>query len=195
MAEVRNSSYTSLPDFGIYHSFSQLANRIAELHRIIFKERENNKKLQEENLRFRRKLSLVGGSIQTTEVTQIRAKKTEQKQNNTNNDDSNATKGLPIVCESIVNTQNETLERTTRKKRSKKRKRKTKEFPEGKGQPCNSKENTAASDPTQDSKVQPGNSRENGEQEERIVIDNEDGNANNTKVNKAATKEKDLNYI
>ena len=194
VAEVPHASYTALLDFGIYQSFSQLANCVAELHRIIFKEREINKKLQEENLSFRRKLSLVGGSIQTAEVTQIRTMETEQKHKNTNNDDNNATKGFPIVYESIVNTQNETLERTTRKKKSKKRKRKTKGLPDGKGQPCNSKENAAASDPTEDSKVQPANSRENGEQEERIVLDNEDGNANNTKENKAVPKEKDTKH-
>ena len=191
VAEVPNASYTALPDFGIYQSFSQLANCVAELHRIIFKERKINKKLQEENLSFRRKLGLVGGSIQTTEVTQIRTKETEQKHKNVNNDDNNVTKGLPIVYESIANTQNEPPQRTTRKKKNKKRKRKTKGFPDGEGQPCNSKENAAASDPTEDSKVQPGSSRENGEQEERIEKDNEDGNANNTKESKAVPKEKD----
>ena len=194
VAELPHASYTALPDFGIYQSFSQLANCVAELHRIIFKEREINKKLQEENLSFRRKLSLVGGSIQTTEVTQIRTKETEQKDDNTNNNDNNATKGLPIIYESIVNTKNETLERATRKKKSKKKKRKTKGFPDDKGQPCNSKENDAASDPSEDSKVQPGNSRESGEQEERIVTDNEDGNANNAKENKTVPKEKDTKH-
>ena len=133
VAEVPDASYTALPDFGLYQSFSQLANCVAELHRIIFKEREINKKPQEENLSFRRKLSLVGGSIQTAEVTQIRTMETEQKHNNTNNDDNNATKGLPIVYESIVNTQNETLERTTRKRKSKRERGKQKDFPMAKG--------------------------------------------------------------
>ena len=124
-------------------------------------------------------------------MTQIRTKETEQKHKNVNNDDNNVTKGLPIVYESIANTQNEPPQRTTRKKKNKKRKRKTKGFPDGEGQPCNSKENAAASDPTEDGKVQPGSSRENGEQEERIEKDNEDGNANNTKESKAVPKEKD----
>eukprot|EP00795_Rhopilema_esculentum_P013702 gene13702-4612_t len=94
-----------------------------------------------------------------------------------------------------MNTQNEIPERKTKKKKSRKRNRETKGVPDGKGQPCNSNENAAASEPIDDSKVQPGNSLENGEQEEDIVIDNKDGNANNTTESKTVLKGGTQNMI
>eukprot|EP00795_Rhopilema_esculentum_P000646 gene646-10350_t len=79
-------------------------------------------------------------------------------------------------------------------KKSRKRNKKTKEVPDGKGQPCNSNENAAASEPNDDSKVQPDNSLQNGEQEEDIVEDNEDGNVNDTTESKTVPKEKNTKH-
>ena len=149
VAQVPSGSTDSLitPDLGIYQAFSQLSRSVAELHALITKEREVNHQLQVENLNFRRKLGLVGGSNQTTtEVFQNGTKENEQKDQLNDSNENNKENELPIVCEDILNNKETTKTRKSRKKRNKIRQNKRDEQPNDAVQCCNSSEDVLTTD-------------------------------------------------
>ena len=142
-----SADFLITPDFGIYQAFAQLSRSVAELHALITKEREVNHQLQVENLDFRRKLGLVGGSNQTTtKVFQNGTKENEQKDQLNDNNENKKENGLPIVYEDTLNNKETTKTRKSRKKRNKIRQNKRDDQSNDAVQCCNSSKDVLTTD-------------------------------------------------
>ena len=115
-------SHPNLPDIIIYHTVGQLATSVTELNKLLAKERETNRNLQEENFKFRIQLGLMKTTTAENNGNNQMVRK-EQSDNTKNNDEAKSMK-LPIVYEDIsVEKIEQVHKRKNKKRKNNKRKR------------------------------------------------------------------------
>ena len=119
-------SHPTLPDVTIYQTAGKLATSVTELNKLLAKEREINRNLQEENFKFRIQLGLMNKTTATTAPENNRNNqmvRKEQLDSTENNNDAKSMK-LPIVYEDIsVEKIEQVHKRKSKKRKNNKRKR------------------------------------------------------------------------
>ena len=134
-------SQPNLPDISIFQTVGQLATSLTELNKLLAKERETNRNLQEENFKFRIQLGLMKTKTAENNGNNQMVRK-EQSDNTENNDEAKSMK-LPIVYEDIsVEKIEQVHKRKNKKRKNNKRKREQQKNTSGTSSNPNSKEDS-----------------------------------------------------
>ena len=89
-------SHPTLPDISIFQTAGQLATSVSELNKLLAKEREINRNLQEENFKFRIQLGLMNKTTATTTAENNGNNQRVRKEQSANTENNNEAKSMKL---------------------------------------------------------------------------------------------------